>query len=145
MPHIDTILQSLRSRGYRLTPQREMIVEAVAHSPTHLSAEQVYELVQARTRAMDIATVYRTLDLLVEEGLLSRIDVGGDRSLYAAAHHGPHIHLVCRRCGKVIEADQSLIQPLEEDLQAAHGFTPDLEHISLFGLCQECQDRINER
>jgi Fur family ferric uptake transcriptional regulator len=145
MPHCDTILQSLREHGYRLTPQREMIVEAVAHSPKHLSAEEVYHLVQGRTRAMDIATVYRTLDLLVEEGLISRIDVGGDRSLYATTHHGPHIHLVCRRCGEVTEADQSLIQPLEEGLQAAHGFTPDLEHIAIFGLCQECQDRADGR
>jgi Fur family ferric uptake transcriptional regulator len=144
MSHTQTIIEGLRTRGYRLTPQREMIIEAVAHSRKHLSAEDIFNAVQAHTSAMNIATVYRTLDLLVEEGLISRIDVGGGRELYATDHHGPHLHLACRRCGAVIEADQSLIQPLDKKLQDAHGFKPDLEHISLFGLCEDCQDHPKE-
>jgi Fur family ferric uptake transcriptional regulator len=144
MPHCQSIIQDLRARGYRLTPQREMIIEALAHSRKHLSAEDIHKMIQPRTHAMNIATVYRTLDLLVEEGMVSRIDVGGGRELYATDRHGPHLHLACRRCGKVIEADQSLIQPLEKKLHEAHGFTPDLEHISLFGLCEDCQDHPKE-
>jgi len=141
MAHGHTLLETLRRRGYRITPQREMIIEVISSSGRHMTAEEIFGDVQGRTRAMNIATVYRTLDLLVEEGLASRIDVGTESVLYATAHHGPHIHLVCRHCGLVIEADYQLIAPLAEKLLAQYRFTADLQHISLFGICNACQPR----
>ena len=98
------LFAELRRRGHRLTPQREMIVEAVAHAGRHLTAEEVFELVRERSNAVNIATVYRTLDLLTELGLFSRSDLHGGTTCYAAPQHGPHCHLVCRRCRTVIEA-----------------------------------------
>jgi Fur family ferric uptake transcriptional regulator len=112
MPHCDTFIQTLRQRGYRVTPQREMIVEIVAHSGRHMSAEEVFKEVQARTRAINVATVYRTLELLVEEGLVSRADLRDGRVIYATARHGPHVHLVCRHCGGITDAD---VDPLGRD------------------------------
>lgn len=132
------LLGELKRRGIRITPQREMIVEAIAGSDRHLTADEIYEDVRTRTRAMNVATVYRTLDLLVAQGMVSRIDVGHDRVLYATDGHGPHIHLVCRRCGREKEAESRLATSLARRLRADHGFEADLRHISLSGVCADC-------
>ena len=133
------IESTLRNRGYRMTPQREMIMETLFRAEKHISAEGIYEELQGRTRALNIATVYRTLDLLVEEGLACRNDLGEDRIYYSASNHGPHIHLVCRCCGSVDEADYNMVEPLEELINQEHNFIADLKHLSILGLCRECQ------
>jgi Fur family ferric uptake transcriptional regulator len=136
------LIAELRRQGYRLTPQREMIVEAVAHAGRHVTAEEVYEQVRARASAVNLATVYRTLDLLVELGLISRADLGDGRVTYASPIHGPHCHLVCRRCGCVIEADYELVAPLGEQLQERYRFVADLDHVAIPGVCADCQARL---
>ena len=141
MSHCQTYIQTLRQRGYRITPQREMIVEALAHSSHHMTAEEIFNRVQALTQASNIATVYRTLDLLVEEGLACRSDLGGGRVSYSTTEHGPHIHLVCRHCGCVIDADNKLLDSLSDQLQEKHGFEANLQHISFNGLCAQCQSQ----
>lgn len=144
MTHCQTLLEILRQNGNRITPQREMIVEALAHSDHHLSAEEIFEHVQSRTRSVNIATVYRTLDLLVAEGLASRTDMGDEGIVYATTKHGPHIHLVCRQCHEVIQANDLLIAPFREQLKAQYHFSPDLEHLAIIGLCAECQEKPNK-
>ncbi len=132
-------IDTLRSHGYRITPQREMIVEAIAHQGDHINADEVFAIVQERTRTVNIATVYRTLDLLVEQGLASRIDLGEGRVIYATDQHGTHIHLVCRQCGQVLDADQELLSAFNRQLLSDYRFAPDLQHISVLGLCSDCQ------
>ncbi len=139
MSPCQTFIDLLRSRGYRITPQREMIIEAFAHSGYHIDAEAVYGQVRERTRAVNIATVYRTLDLLVEQGLANRVDLGEGRVIYATNQHGPHIHLVCRQCGQVTDANQDLLSTLDQQLQSEYRFVADLQHISVLGLCSQCQ------
>lgn len=139
MTHCHTIMQALRQNGHRLTPQREMVIEAIAHSGRHMTAEEVFEAVRERTRALNIATVYRTLDLLAEEGLVSRVALGGGGVVYATMRHGPHIHLVCRQCGRVIEADASLFKPLADRIEAQYSFLCGAQHFALYGLCAECR------
>ena len=141
MPHCHTLINALRQQGYRLTPQREMIVEAVAHAGRHVTAEEVYERVCARASAVNLATVYRTLDLLVELGLVSQADLGDGKVTYASPVHGPHCHLVCRRCGCVIEADCDLVEPLEERLEEQYGFAAELHHFAISGLCADCKSQ----
>ena len=145
MSHCQSLLDSLRRNGNRITPQREMIVEALAHSDHHLSAEEIYTRVHERTRSVNIATVYRTLDLLVAEGLASRVDMGDGCIVYATIEHGPHIHLVCKRCRQVIQADYQAIAPFRQYLETHYQFSPDLGHISLIGLCADCQADINSK
>ncbi len=141
MSPCQTYIDTLRARGYRITPQREMIIEAIAHGGHHINAEEVFANIQQRTRAVNIATVYRTLDLLVEQGLASRIDLGEGRVIYANYQHAPHIHLVCRQCGMVTDADQDLLSTLNYQLQSEYQFAADLQHISVLGLCRDCQAR----
>jgi Fur family ferric uptake transcriptional regulator len=76
---------------------------------------------------------------LVARGLASRTDLGSGEVVYATRQHGPHIHLVCRLCGEVTDADQRLAIPLSQALQAHYHFNPDLQHISLLGVCAACQ------
>jgi Fur family ferric uptake transcriptional regulator len=138
-----TFIDTLRTLGYRITPQREMIIEAIAHSGHHINADEIFAKIQQRTRSVNIATVYRTLDLLVEQGLATRVDLGEGRVLYATNQHGPHIHLVCKHCGRVIDANQEMLSVLNHQLQSEYHFTADLQHISVAGLCQACQMKGN--
>ena len=138
MPHCHTYINALRNLGYRITPQREMIIEALAHSPHHVTAEEIYAQVHERARAVNIATIYRTLDLLVEQGIASRAGLIDGRVVYAASNHGPHLHLVCRACGSAINASQEMLLTLERQLRQQYGFSADLQHLTIAGLCSSC-------
>jgi Fur family ferric uptake transcriptional regulator len=140
MTHCQTFLDKLRQRGCRITPQREMIVDAIAHSEAHMTAEEIFAAIQTRSKALNLATVYRTLDLLVDVGLVSRADLGNGRIMYVSDQHGPHLHLVCRQCGDVVGADSTLLVSVEEQLRAGYGFAADLQHLCVSGLCKSCQD-----
>jgi Fur family ferric uptake transcriptional regulator len=145
-PHTTAALRPyldwLRQKGHRITPQREMILEALLASSEHITAEEIFTLVQRRTRAINMATVYRTIDLFFKEGMLTRVDLGGERIAYTTVRHGTHMHLVCRSCGAVIEADSTVLDTLDDRVRQQYGFAVDLEHIALFGLCRNCQQAV---
>ena len=141
MSYSESIIAELRNRGYRITPQREMIIQAIAHSPEHITAEEIAQQLQEHTQAINIATIYRTLELLWQEGLACRNDLSEGKIVFATFEHGPHIHLVCRKCNKVIDGDNKLLTKLGEKLNQMYGFDPDLDHFSIFGVCSECQDK----
>ena len=139
MSHCHTIITELRQRGYRITPQREMVIEIIAHGEHHMSAEDIFQELGKRTRATNIATVYRTLDMLWEEGFACRNDLSEGKIVYATFKHGPHIHLVCRYCNHIIEADPQILGTLDNQFHTQYRFQADLQHISIFGLCEECK------
>lgn len=141
MPHCQTILNALRERGYRITPQREMVVGIIAHADRHMSAEEIYRVLSKKTQATNLATVYRTLDMLWKEGFACRNDLSEGKIFYATIKHGPHIHLVCRNCNKVIDADPKILRPLDQEFTSKYGFDADLLHISIFGICTKCQTK----
>src|SRR3972149_6069061 len=116
MPHCQSYIQTLRELGYRIPPQRELIIEARAHSAQHATAEEIYTQVHGSSRAINVATVYRTLDLLVENGLACRAGEEDGCVVYPTIDHGPHIHLTCRSCGRESSADPTLLSPLAEQL-----------------------------
>lgn len=138
MTDSEFFIQTLRGRGYRITPQRELIIQALVQNERHMSAEEIYEQVQSFTQATNIATVYRTLELLVAEGIACQNDLGGGRVVYSSQQHGTHIHLVCRQCGKVIDADNQLIEPLRKRIKESYGFDASLNHSSISGVCNKC-------
>jgi Fur family ferric uptake transcriptional regulator len=139
MSHCHTILAELRSRGYRITPQRELIIQSIAHRSKHITAEEIATQLQDHTRSINIATVYRTLDLLWQEGFACRNDLSAGKTVYTTVQHGPHIHLVCRKCDDVIDADAAVLTKLNSKLHEDYGFDPDLDHFSIFGVCSDCQ------
>lgn len=132
-------IKKLREKGLRLTPQREIILSALHEIKGVATAEEIYARVQALSSAIDISTVYRTLDLLQEFDLVACIDsVDGQRRYELLGLHGPHIHLVCQRCGEVSGVEIEAAQGLAEHLRALHGFSADLEHLSIPGVCAQC-------
>ena len=122
-----------------MTPQRRMIFSAIHSSDHHISAEEIYAQVRDKYPHVNISTVYRTLELLKGLGLVTETDLGGGRFRYHSADKGHHHHLVCRKCGRVLELDDSVLSPLEGIILRKYGFKVDLSHLAVFGNCIECQ------
>jgi len=132
------LLRMLREQGYRLTPQREMVILALHEAEGHLSAEEVYERVRRQNPYVDLSTVYRTLELLREMGIVSQCQVNGPQALYELTVRSPHHHLVCRHCKAVIDIAPDDLSGLRELLLERYHFKADLEHLILEGLCSAC-------
>ena len=134
-----SLLEILREKGYRLTPQRMMVLEAIEASHDHISAEEIHARARLQYPYINISTVYRTLELLKENGLVTETDLGGGRFLYHPAGKTQHHHLVCRRCGKVRDIDINVLDKLRDQLKAQYSFDAELEHIAIFGTCDRCE------
>lgn len=138
MSHPAEITRKLSEKGYRMTPQRLMIVSAIEDSDAHISAEEIYVQVVAKYPHVNISTVYRTLELLKELGLVTETDLGEGRLRYHPAGKGHHHHLVCTGCGAVIDLDESLLASLEGRLLKEYKFSADLKHLAIRGRCARC-------
>lgn len=125
--------------GYRLTPQRLMVVKAVEEADSHISAEEIYLQIRARYPRMNISTVYRTLELLAELSLVTRTDMGDGRVRYHGIDKGHHHHLVCQGCGAIIDLDESALSSLKDTLLRDYKFFADLKHLAIFGRCANCR------
>jgi Fur family ferric uptake transcriptional regulator len=133
------IINKLSEQGYRLTPQRMMVLDAIEKSDHHISAEEIYAQVITKYPHLNISTVYRTLELLHRLGLVTETDLGGGRVRYHPADKGHHHHLVCQECGRVIDLDESVMDDLKTVLKRDYDFTPDIRHLALFGVCSDCR------
>ncbi|GAH37817.1 unnamed protein product [marine sediment metagenome] len=129
----------LQEKGYRLTPQRMLVIEALHRADGHISAEEIYEQLHSRYPYSNISTVYRTLELLKELNLVTETDFGDGRVRYHVAEKGHHHHLVCYRCGKITDLDESALYPLKDTLLHDYGFEADLRHLAIPGECSECR------
>jgi len=145
MPGHDTAAESLRDEGYRLTPQRMMILDIIFNSQGHITAEDVHQRVRQQYPFVDISTVYRTLNLLKKLRLITETDLGGGSVRYERLERGRHHHLVCRQCAASFPLEHSLLAPLEERLLGEYGFAADLDHFAIFGLCRRCQEQPAEK
>jgi Fur family ferric uptake transcriptional regulator len=134
----------LRERGYRLTPQRQLVLEAVDRLG-HATADDVATEVRRTASGVNISTVYRTLELLEELELVTHTHLGHGAPTYHAATLDDHVHLVCRRCGSVDEVEPALVQDLVDRLAADRGFTVDVGHFAIFGECRSCRTPGTDR
>ena len=132
------IVSKLSEQGYRLTPQRMMVLSAIENSDNHISAEEIYVQVIAKYPHVNISTVYRTLELLKRLGLVTETDLGGGRVRYHPADKGHHHHLVCQECGRIIDLDESVLSSLKSTLLREYKFSADLRHLAIFGRCPNC-------
>lgn len=135
---VTSLAAMLRERGLRLTPQRQLILEAV-HQLTHATPERVHQYVRARVAGVNITTVYRTLELLEELGLVTHTHLSHGSPTYHAAGDDQHVHLVCRGCGRVTAVDPDVLEPVTRELHQRRGFRVDVGHVSLFGICGDCE------
>jgi len=128
----------LRRAGHRMTPQRLMIVRALRHAPGHMTAAQIAELVHRSDPAVDVSTVYRTLDVLRRMRLATATDVGQGDVVFEWAPDHPHHHLVCTSCEQIEQVDHSYFEELERRVRDERGFLPNFDHFAIFGLCRDC-------
>lgn len=141
--HLIDYDKKIREQGYRLTPQRQIIMDALCAIGDHATVGQVYKRVHAVTPSIDRATVYRTLHFFRDLQLVVATEIDGDM-VYEVAGEIPHHHLICRVCsGEQLLSDQHLTY-LIEHLQQEHGFTAKINHLVIPGICRDCTGHTTE-
>lgn len=134
-------------KEYRLTPQRRLVLEIfMENKEQHLSAEELYQLSRDKGEEIGLATIYRTLELLEELGLLQKMNFGDGRSRYEMVqtdmqdrHHHHHHHLICLECGRILEVEEDLLSQLEQVVEKKHNFQIINHYLQFFGYCPSCQ------
>jgi Fur family transcriptional regulator, ferric uptake regulator len=134
---VDQAIEAIRVAGGRITIDRRAVVEALDRSHDHLTAEQLADAVWATHPDVNLATIYRTLELFEQLGIAFHVHIGHGPSRWHLADDVHH-HLVCELCDKVIEIPDSTFDPLRVRLEADTGFVIDPHHFSLSGRCAEC-------
>ncbi|MGC9670126.1 Fur family transcriptional regulator [Planosporangium sp. 12N6] len=132
-----SLAEVLRARGLRLTAQRQLVLEAV-YALGHATPDQVHAAVARTAAGVNITTVYRTLELLEELGLVTHTHLSHGSPTYHAVGEDQHVHLVCRACGGVDEVPPSVLDGLVGELERTRGFAVDVGHVALFGTCGQC-------
>src|SRR5262249_2882327 len=136
------IKDSLRERGVRLTRQRRILLDLIDHSGRHLDAESLYQMAKEQDPKLNRVTVYRTLKLLKEGGLVDELDLmhyGGDQHYYETRLKQEHAHVICLRCGKVEEFFGEPLQKLRRQIESHFGFQILLARTEVGGYCSHCQ------
>jgi len=129
--------ERLRSSGHRLTPQRELVLAAV-QTLGHATPDEVYAEVRTHSQSINLSTVYRTLELLDELGLIRHAHLTDRAPTYHSALGHEHAHLVCRECHRLISIDRAEMESALEGLAGKHAFSPDYGHLTVFGVCADC-------
>jgi len=148
MSYVKEILALLREKEYKLTPQRKIIIQAFFDNmEKHLSAEDVFNIVSQDHPEIGLATVYRTLDLLAELGILKKMNFGDNKFRYEFCpekdnHH--HHHLICLNCNKVIEFEDDLLESLEALIAKRIGFHVVDHQLKVFGFCKNCKENLQD-
>ncbi|GAB3661797.1 transcriptional repressor [Nocardioides korecus] len=132
--------EQLRAGGYRLTPQRELVLGAV-ETLGHATPDEVYAEVRRHSQSINLSTVYRTLELLDELGLIRHAHLTDRAPTYHSAAGHEHAHFVCRGCQRLISIGRGEMEAALGPLGAAYGFEPDYGHLTVFGTCGECVNR----
>jgi Fur family ferric uptake transcriptional regulator len=132
-----SLAEVLRRRGLRLTAQRQLVLEAV-YELGHATPDQVHAKVAATAAGVNITTVYRTLELLEELGLVTHAHLSHGATTYHPIAAEQHVHLVCRICHAIDEVPAVMLSPLAGQIESDRGFHVDIGHVALFGLCRHC-------
>jgi Fe2+ or Zn2+ uptake regulation protein len=139
MTHTTTDYQTLiRRGGFRMTPQRQIILDAICEIGGHATPDLIYEKVQQRSSAINRATVYRNLDFLCEVRLVVAARIGRS-TVYELAGTEPHHHLVCRKCNAVSTLENKPVAQFFQAVEREQHFRVDMDHLTLYGLCPHCR------
>lgn len=127
----------LREQGFRITPQRQLVLEAVEHL-RHGTPEEILVEVQRTATGVNLSTIYRTLEVLEDVGLVTHAHIGHGAPTYHAVDDDVHIHLVCDRCAAVQSVPAEAAAGFVDGLDEAYGFRTDISHVAIHGLCADC-------
>ena len=130
----------LKSKGLQLTRQRELILDEFLKARSHVSVEDLYELVKKREKSIGQVTVFRSLKLLVESNIARTVNFGDKTIRYEREHEkSHHDHLVCLSCGKIIEVFDQDLERIQDELCSASDFSPVRHRLEIFGTCNKCR------
>lgn len=132
-----TATEQLQAAGLRSTAQRRLVLELIAEL-RHATPDQLLAAAQERGESVDLSTIYRTLEVLDTHHLITHAHLGAGSPTYHAVDDRPHVHLVCRTCGKVTSIDASELTPMIDRVAEGTGFNVDVSHLALYGTCEEC-------
>ncbi|MDP6231873.1 MAG: transcriptional repressor [Nitrospinaceae bacterium] len=137
----ENVLEEYISRNnLKITRQRRGVLKAFLDCENHVSAEELYNTVTETESKIGLATVYRTLALLIRSGLASEMDFGDGQKRYEHRYkHKHHDHMICTECGKIIEFTNPIIEKLQDEIAAQNGFTITSHKLDLFGNCSDCK------
>jgi Fur family ferric uptake transcriptional regulator len=137
----EQLSEYLTGQGLKSTSQRDIILKIFVDAGRHLSAEELYARVKKTNPGIGYATVYRTLKLLADAGLAEeqRFEDGFTRYEYKASEGGHHDHLICTRCGEIVEFENERIEALQADVASRNGFQVQSHKLEIYGLCGKCQ------
>jgi Fur family ferric uptake transcriptional regulator len=135
---VDDFRKALKDHGLRMTPQRQLILDVLGSMRGHIAADQVYRQVAARYPDVNITTVYRTLEVLEQTGIVRHTHYHDGRSQFERTDEPAHQHLVCKVCGRDQETDLSVLEPLTASLLEKFGFEADFSHTAIVGYCASC-------
>lgn len=136
---LEQIIDKLRARDFRLTPQRLAVLKILAESRNHPTAEQVYNQVRQDFPSISLATVYKTVTLLKEIGELIELDTRDGSSHYDGNKPWPHSHVICTRCKDILDFDELSLDRLSDEAAVKTGFRIVDLQLDFFGLCPRCQ------
>jgi len=129
----------LRQHSYKLTPQRRVVIQAIASNQDHLTPTAIYERVHQHHPSIGFVTIYRTLEILARLGLICELHAGGSCRSYTISAPGHHHHLICSNCSRVIDFTGCELGKVEQDLSSKTGFRIEGHLLEFIGLCQACQ------
>jgi Fur family ferric uptake transcriptional regulator len=138
---------TLKQRGIRLTKQRQILLDIIDKSGAHLDAEQLYRLAQKKDPKLNRVTVYRTLKLLKEGGLVDELDLmhyAGDQHFYETRLKQEHAHVICMQCGRVEEYFGEPLRVMRQQIQESLGFEIQAVRTEVGGYCSHCQALRNQ-
>ncbi|QZY57482.1 Fur family transcriptional regulator [Crassaminicella profunda] len=140
---MENLKDKLKEKGYKLTPQRRATLDTIIENQgKHLSTEEIYDMVKENCPEIGLATVYRTLQLLDELDVISKINFDDGCSRYELNTNEDdhqHHHLICLKCGDVIEVEVDLMETLEEEIENNYDFKISDHKVKFFGYCSKCQ------
>lgn len=129
----------LRAAGHRVTRQRIHILDAVCEGNKHSTLGEIFARVRVQDRNIDLSTLYRTLKLYIDLGLVLSAETGDGETYYEIAKSHHHHHLICRRCRQEQEIEHGVVQEMFDQLNEVYGFHADSDHLVIMGLCRNCQ------
>ncbi len=132
------LVERLRSAGYRITSPRLAVLDVIAREGEHLNPNEILEQAQEIHAGLGRATVYRTLEILTELGIVRPIYVGESGPMYIRAE-GAHHHLVCSRCRRVIDFERCVADEIVQELAARYGFDITSHLLEFYGVCPDCR------
>ena len=137
------IIATLRQHSYKLTPQRRVVIQTIASNREHLTPADIYEKVHQQRPDVGLVTIYRTLELLTRLKLICELHTEGGYRSYTVSAPGHHHHLICTKCGKVVDFPVCELGEMQQTLSRQTGFKIDGHLLEFVGLCQACQGEEN--